>query len=196
MTRAVVPSFEDSLRALDVGVTRTDPGGLSAVLGDVSDEPVVGAPLPFEGLSLPATVETDPTPADLDAARTGVTAAVFAVADYGSLVLESTPDGVEPISLFPDRHVAVLRADDVVPDMAAAFERLGPRLREGRDPGANRSAILATGPSATADMGALVKGAHGPKSVHVVLVEGSEDDPDDASGVDGAGRRREEGDGE
>lgn len=81
MTRAVVPSFEDSLRALDVGVTRTDPDGFSAVLGEVSDEPVVGAPLPFEGLSLPATVETDPTPADLDAARTGVTAAAFAVAD-------------------------------------------------------------------------------------------------------------------
>ncbi len=91
-------------------------------------------------------------------------------------MLESTPDGAEQTSLFPDLHVAVLRASDVLPDMGAAFERLGPRLREGRTPGANRSAIIATGPSATADMGALVRGAHGPREVHVVILEGGEVD--------------------
>jgi len=30
---------------------------------------------------------------------------------------------------------------------------------------------LATGPSATADMGALVRGAHGPERVHVLLID-------------------------
>jgi L-lactate dehydrogenase complex protein LldG len=40
------------------------------------------------------------------------------------------------------------------------------------------SAIVATGPSATADMGALVKGAHGPKVVHVVVL----DDTDETGG--------------
>jgi L-lactate dehydrogenase complex protein LldG len=49
--------------------------------------------------------------------------------------------------------------------MAAAFEWLGEVLRETRG-----SAVLATGPSATADMGALVQGAHGPKEVHVVVI--------------------------
>ncbi|TKX83368.1 hypothetical protein EXE43_24625, partial [Halorubrum sp. SS5] len=34
--------------------------------------------------------------------------------------------------------------------------------------------VFATGPSATADMGGLVHGAHGPKEVHVVLLR--EDD--------------------
>ena len=34
----------------------------------------------------------------------------------------------------------------------------------------NKSVVLATGPSATADMGTLVHGVHGPKDVHVVLV--------------------------
>ena len=51
-------------------------------------------------------------------------------------------------------------------EITAAFERLGPTLRNDAV-----TTILATGPSATADMGALVKGAHGPMEVHVLLVE-------------------------
>ncbi|MCT9094826.1 LUD domain-containing protein [Haloarchaeobius sp. HME9146] len=154
-------------RAGDFGVevTWTTADEATAAIADLVDDPAVGAPLPWDDVSLPEGVQTDPTPAALDAAKTGVTAADLAVAEYGSLVLRQTPEGSEPASVFPDLHVAVLRADDVVPDMAAAFEWLGDELRETRD-----SAILATGPSATADMGALVKGAHGPKAVHVVVI--------------------------
>ncbi|WP_267641313.1 LutC/YkgG family protein [Haloarchaeobius amylolyticus] len=154
-------------RAGDFGVevTWTAPGEATDAIAALVDEPAVGAPLLWDDVSLPETVQTDPTPAALDAATTGVTAADLAVAEYGSLLLRQTPDGREPASLFPDLHVAVLREDDVVPDMAAAFDWLGDEFRETRD-----SAILATGPSATADMGALVKGAHGPKAVHVVVI--------------------------
>ncbi len=74
------------------------------------------------------------------------------------------------MSLFPDLHVPVLRESDLVADMPTAIERLGPQLREGH------SAIVATGPSATADMGSLVKGAHGPKDVHVLLLEEAGED--------------------
>ena len=96
-----------------------------------------------------------------------MTAAGLGIADYGSVVLPSTPAGTEPVSLSPDRHVAVLRTDDVVPGMPEAFDSLAAEFRNG-DHG---SAILATGPSATADMGELVKGAHGPKDVHVVMLD-------------------------
>ena len=61
---------------------------------------------------------------------------------------------------------AVLAASDIVPDMEDAFAVLGPIFRNEKT-----SLVLATGPSATADMGALVKGAHGPKRVHVVILE-------------------------
>jgi L-lactate dehydrogenase complex protein LldG len=125
----------------------------------------VGVRLPFEGVSLPDSVQVDPTPADLRAATTGVTAATLAVADYGSILLESDPEGTEAVSLFPDRHVAVLDSRDVVPDMRTAFAELGPKLREGA------SGVLATGPSATADMGELVRGAHGPETVEVVVLD-------------------------
>lgn len=159
-----IARFEDSLADLEVAVTRTGPEGFERTLRNVVREPVVGTPLPFESISLPDWVDDAPTPASLRTAITGVTAASFAIADYGSVVLPATSEGAEQVSLFPELHVPVVRADDVVPDMPSAIERLGPELRDGE------SAVVATGPSATADMGELVRGAHGPKTVHVVLL--------------------------
>jgi L-lactate dehydrogenase complex protein LldG len=166
MSAGTVTTFEASLDRLDVGWTHTTSAELGAVLGEVTREPAVGTPLPFDG-SLPDWVNTTPTPADLDAATTGITAARLGIADYGSVVLPSTPEGTEPVSLFPDLHVAVLRRDDVVPGMTEAFDFLGREFREGD----HSSAVIATGPSATADMGELVTGAHGPKEVHVVMLD-------------------------
>ncbi len=162
-----VDQFLDSLERLEVGWTRTPAKELSSALDDVLLSPSIGAPLPFDGLSLEgANVNQQPSPADLESGSTGVTAARMAIASYGSILIQSDTDATEAASLFPDRHVAVLRASDIVPDMPAAFERLGPALRNDAV-----TTILATGPSATADMGALVKGAHGPMEVHVILVE-------------------------
>lgn len=160
----VLERFERSLSDHDVPITRTDPGGVEAALRSIAGEPAIGTPLPFEDVSLPPFVEADPSPADLESAHTGVTAADFAIADYGSVVLPSTPEGSEQVSLFPELHVPVLSAQAIVADMPTAINRLGPRLRDGD------SVVLATGPSATADMGELVRGAHGPKDVHVVVL--------------------------
>ncbi|MWV63410.1 hypothetical protein GRS48_00990 [Halorubrum sp. JWXQ-INN 858] len=162
---SIVERFTSALADLDVPVTRTTPTDCAATIAGIVAEPVVGVELPFEGVTLPGVVDTDPSPSSLEAARTGVTPASFGIADYGSVALTATPDGSEPVSLFVDRHVAVLRRRDLLPDMPTAFERLGPALRAGD------SVVLATGPSATADMGELVRGAHGPKEVHVVLVD-------------------------
>lgn len=162
---AVLDRFESSLADLDVALTRTPRASFESAVRDAVAEPAVGTPLPFEGVSLPAFVDRAPTPATLRAAKTGVTAATLAIADYGSVVLPSTREGSEQVSLVPERHVAIVDETDVVPDMPTAIERLGPQLRDGD------SVVIATGPSATADMGALVRGAHGPKAVHVVLLE-------------------------
>lgn len=159
-------TFEDSLERLDVDWTHADAEDVPKVLESVCSVPTVGVPLPFDGVSLPEWVNDDPSPSDLREATTGVTAAGIGIADYGSVVLPATPEGTEPVSLFPDTHVAVLRTSDIVPGMPDAFGWLGEEFRAGND-----SAILATGPSATADMGALVKGAHGPKDVHVVMLD-------------------------
>ncbi|WP_066413332.1 LutC/YkgG family protein [Halorubrum aethiopicum] len=159
-------TFESSLTEIGIELVRTTAEGFESALSPRLDAPAVGTPLPFAGVSLPDAVETDPTVADLEAARTGVTAAGYGVADYGSVVIRGGPAGEEPVSLYADEHVAVVAASDVLPDMEATFDRLAEDVREGTG-----RAVIATGPSATADMGALVKGAHGPMEVTVVLLE-------------------------
>ncbi|WP_137286308.1 LutC/YkgG family protein [Halorussus salinisoli] len=159
--------FEASLQRMKVGRTRVGAETFEKALTEVVETPAVGSALPFEGVSLSGTtVELDPTPDQLRSAKTGVTAATLGIADYGSIIVESSADGDEPVSLFPETHVAVLRESDVVPNMPAAFERLEESVATGRG-----DAVIATGPSATADMGELVYGAHGPKAVHVLILE-------------------------
>jgi L-lactate dehydrogenase complex protein LldG len=148
-----------------VGVRRVEPGAVAETVAEVLEPPAVGTALPWDDAALPEEVTTEPTPADLRGATTGVTAASLAIAEYGSIVLDADEAGSDSVSLFNDLHVAVLREVDILPDMATAFECFGERLRETRG-----SAVIATGPSATADMGALVQGAHGPERVEVLVV--------------------------
>lgn len=158
--------FVNSLGGAGVDVTETTAASFGADLAALVESPAVGAPLPFPDLSLsaaPVDVETAPSAADLAAATTGVTAGEFGVAEYGSVAVRSRPGGDEPISLSPERHVAVVRASDVV-DLDGAFERLADLLPAGE------SVVFATGASATADMGEFVQGVHGPGEVAVLLV--------------------------
>lgn len=171
MTSGTVATFEESLERLEVGWTHTDTDGFAETLRTVCADPAVGTPLPWDDVTLPEWVDDDPTAADVRAAATGVTHAGIGIANYGSVVLPSTADGTEPVSLYPETHVPVLRRSDLVDGMPEAFSWLAEHVTaEGG------SAIVATGPSATADMGALVKGAHGPKAVHVVVLDDRVDD--------------------
>ena len=165
MSAGPLATFESSLDELGVDLAQTTSDQFESTLVPLLNAPAVGAQLPFENVSLPDTVETDPTVQELEKAETGVTAAGYGIADYGSVVIQGGPEGKEPVSLYADKHVAVIAASDVLPDMDTTFDRLAEDIRN--DTG---QAIIATGPSATADMGALVKGAHGPMDVTVVLL--------------------------
>ncbi|QLK25612.1 LUD domain-containing protein [Natrinema zhouii] len=166
MTVDTVGQFERALEGLEVGLERVSAADAGERIETIVEEPAVGAPLPFEGVSLPDAVTTEPTTAELEVARTGVTPVGFAIAEYGSVAVESMADGAEPISLYPERHVAVVAASDVVPDLSAGFDRLADGFDRGQD-----SVVFATGRSATADMGDLVHGVHGPGEVSVIVLE-------------------------
>ena len=191
MSLADTSTFTRRLDDLGVAVSEGPARECAAMVDAAAGDPAVGVPLGRSGpdaladgpASLPERVETDPTTADLRAAHTGVTASPLGVAAYGSVALEADADGTEPVSLFVDRHVVVLRAADVVPDMADAFDWLGPKTRD-----ESGDVVFATGPSATADMGGLVHGAHGPKEVHVVLLR---DDGDVSGSTTDAGESHE-----
>jgi L-lactate dehydrogenase complex protein LldG len=161
----LVQQFEREATDAGCEVRRVAAAEFAGELSGLLEPPAVGAPLPFDDISLSENVTTDPTPAELESAETGITPARFGIGDYGSVAIESTPASEEAASLWPGHHVAVLAESDLVADMPAGIERVGEIARAGGD------VVLATGPSATADMGELVLGAHGPRNVSVVLLE-------------------------
>jgi len=164
-TNPTLSTFEESLADLGVDCTRTTGEEFATTLDGIVRDPAVGVDLPFD-VEYPDSVTVDPTAAELERAAAGVTPASYGVANYGSVLLPSTADGAEPVSLYPELHVPVIRASDVLPDLPEALDRFGDAARE-----EDLSAIVATGPSATADMGKLVLGAHGPEAVHVVMLD-------------------------
>jgi len=166
MSTDTVSRFASSLSGVGVGLTETTAEEFAETLEAEIEPPAVGAQLGIDGVSIEAAgVNIDPTNGELQSAKTGVTRAGKGVAAYGTLVLQSDAAGTEPTALYPPNHVAVLRESDVIEDVGSALSWLGEEFDAGRD-----SAVFATGRSATADMGELVFGVHGPVAVHVLLV--------------------------
>lgn len=96
----------------------------------------------------------------------GVTTSFAGVARTGSVCLDPAHNRTGLLSLLPTTHVTVLEADRIVPRPRDLFEG------EDDGPGAgNGNVLFITGPSATADMGPLVKGVHGPGTLHILLLE-------------------------
>lgn len=105
-----------------------------------------------------------------------VTPAFAGIAETGTLMLWSAPGRPTTLNFLPETHVAVLRAADVVPALEDAWARLRSALESGQAPGAfPRTVNLITGPSRTADIEQeLILGAHGPRRLHILLVEDEE----------------------
>ncbi|WP_139247743.1 LUD domain-containing protein [Hyphomicrobium sp. CS1GBMeth3] len=97
-----------------------------------------------------------------------VTMAVAGIAETGSVVLQSDSASPTTLNFLPDTHVIVLKTSDIVayPEDAWALVR-----SKGAD--WPRTVNIISGPSRTADVGGIiVRPAHGPKSVHLILCDG------------------------
>ena len=101
--------------------------------------------------------------------QVSLTGAVAGVAETGTLLLASGPEAPTTLNFLPDNHVVVLKASQVV----GAYEDAWDRLRERHGPGAlPRTVNFITGPSRTADIEQTIQlGAHGPRRLHILLVE-------------------------
>ncbi|HEU4382460.1 MAG TPA: LUD domain-containing protein [Anaeromyxobacteraceae bacterium] len=106
-------------------------------------------------------------PADADkhlvaSCELGVTGVDAALPETGTLVLTSSPERPRLASLLPRVHLALLRPEVLRPDLHQVFA-------ESREAG---YVVLVTGPSRTADIElTLTLGVHGPKSLHVWVME-------------------------
>jgi L-lactate dehydrogenase complex protein LldG len=98
-----------------------------------------------------------------------VSHAFGAAAETGTLMLTSGPDNPTTLNFLPDTHIVVVRAGEVAGD----YETLWQRLRESRGDGTMpRTVNWITGPSRSADIEqTLILGAHGPRRLHVIVVE-------------------------
>lgn len=94
-----------------------------------------------------------------------VTPCLALIAETGTAVVASRLSGGRRSGLVDPVHVIEARDDQLVPDLAAALELIGPELLR------SSTVTLVTGPSRTADIEqTLIRGVHGPGEVHVVFV--------------------------
>ncbi len=93
--------------------------------------------------------------------------AFAAIAETGTLMLPSAPERPTTLNLLADTEIVLLRASRVV----GAYEEAWDLLR-GDFGGMPRNVMLVTGPSRSADIEQTLElGAHGPRRLHVVLIE-------------------------
>lgn len=118
-------------------------------------------------------VETDNFRSVAAQAEGGITGVNFAIADTGTLVLESTSEDIRLATTLPPKQFALLDPKKVVADGLKAVEPL--RQLHQRDP--RNYIAYVTGPSRTADIErVLTIGVHGPKELFILLVPGLSND--------------------
>ena len=124
------------------------------------------AGLPWSESTPSLAVETGPArPSD----ETSLSRAFAGVAETGTLVLISGPDNPTTLNFLPETHIVVLPKSAVTGSYEDVWDSLRQRFGEAVMP---RTVNLITGPSRTGDIEQTIElGAHGPRRLHVILVD-------------------------
>jgi iron-sulfur cluster protein len=165
----VVELFAERVGEYRATVVRAAAGELVDTLADLvkGRRVVIPADLPNElrphGAEL--VLDTGLTALELDRLDGALTACAFAIAETGTIVLDGgRGQGRRMLTLVPDFHLCVVRADQVVGLVPEAVEALEPAVVEGRP------LTFVSGPSATSDIELnRVEGVHGPRTLNVVI---------------------------
>ena len=119
----------------------------------------------FSKFRLESRVIAEPSKEQLKSTRVGITDAFCGVASTGSVCVSVSRSFAVPISMLTRSHIVIIDSKTIVPRPRDIFSThfLGGK-------GLHRSFSFITGPSATADMGQLVRGVHGPGELHVIVL--------------------------
>lgn len=170
-SETLVQRFHSELIALDGIFTSCKSEDLSQLVFDTLKKLEISAILSWESKQIPngliealldrgitASEDFDPQ------VKVGISGALAAIAETGTLVLPSGVGRAQFVSLTPEIHLVVLKASAIYQNLTQILN-----LREVRE----ASAIaLISGPSRTADIEmTLTIGVHGPRQVHVFCLE-------------------------
>jgi len=131
-------------------------------LGVPADLPAEWIP---DGIEARAAELLDPR--ELDTLGAALTGCALAIAETGTIVLDTGPrQGPRTLSLVPDHHLCVVEEGQIVAGVPEAMRAIARGIHATRSP-----VTLVSGPSATSDIELdRVEGVHGPRDLVVLVV--------------------------
>ncbi len=160
-----VERFAETVADYRAQVHRVGPDEVATTIGALaSGTAAIPADLPPGWVTGIRTVVDDPPVGldVLDGVDAVVTGCALGIAATGTIVLDTgAAQGRRALTLVPDHHICVIRADQIVDTVPQAFAALDP----------SRPLTFISGPSATSDIELQrVEGVHGPRTLDVVIV--------------------------
>ena len=164
-----VDRFTETVDEYRARVHRIDEPDIAATIAGLlapGGHVVAPADLPrwwVDGLEVAFDDPADPLPVErLDQVDVVVTGCALGIAATGTIVLDGgTAQGRRALTLVPDHHICVVRAEQVVDTVPQGFAALDP----------HRPLTFISGPSATSDIELnRVEGVHGPRTLDVLVI--------------------------
>ncbi|TNE33329.1 MAG: lactate utilization protein C [Alphaproteobacteria bacterium] len=179
---AQVDLFQEKAEALAATVSRAK--SLNDVPEIVSDYltrhnlpgKIKMSPAPFlDGIPFGAMPMIEITRGAAEASdEVSLTPAFTGIAETGTLCMASGANTPSTLNFLPENHIVVIRASQIAGTLEESWDRLRQAFGEGNMP---RTVNFISGPSRTADIEqTLIMGAHGPRRLHIVIVD---DGPED-----------------
>lgn len=172
----IITRFIERVTEYKAQVQRVAAAQLPAAIAEVLQQRGIQrlvTPADLPAVWLPTTVTRlsdhgDLSHEDLDSSQGVLTGCALGIAQTGTIVLDHGPlQGRRAISLVPDYHLCVVRADQIVGLVPEAIKQLTDAVQAGRP------ITFISGPSATSDIELnRVEGVHGPRTLEVLVVGG------------------------
>ncbi|NKB53932.1 MAG: lactate utilization protein [Rhizobiaceae bacterium] len=99
----------------------------------------------------------------------GLSHAQMGVAETGTLIMTSGSANPTTVNFLPETHIILVHSQDISGDYETSLNQIRSQFGKGRMP---RTVNMITGPSRSADIEQkLLLGAHGPRSLHIIVVD-------------------------